>query len=70
MAAGGAVTAVAALAAGQLVDRHEPRPHHRLHDQLGDPVAAAQRERRRRVEVDQVDLDLAAVARVDGARAR
>src|SRR3712207_8571694 len=48
--------------------RSEAGAHDRLHHQLGHPVAAPQRQRRRRVEVDQVDLDLPAVAGVDGAR--
>ena len=42
MAAGRPVAPGAPLAAGQLVDRDEPRPHDRLDHQLGDPVAAAQ----------------------------
>ncbi|SOJ54562.1 hypothetical protein MSIMFB_02052 [Mycobacterium simulans] len=40
-----------------------------LHQQLGDTVAAMHHDRRGRVEVDQRDLDLATIARVDGARA-
>ena len=40
--AGRAVPARAALAVGQLVDRHEAGAHDRLDDQLRDPVAAAQ----------------------------
>ena len=38
-----------------------------LHQQLGDPVTAIHHDRRHRVEVDQGDLDLTTVARVDGA---
>ena len=40
-----------------------------LHQQLGDPVAAVHHDRLDRVEVDQCNLDLAAIAGVDGARA-
>ena len=40
---------------------------HALHDQLGDAVAASERDRRRRVVVDQDHADLAAVTRVDEA---
>ena len=39
-----------------------------LHDELRDPVADPHGERLARVEVDEVDEDLAPVARVDGAR--
>ena len=40
-----------------------------LHQQLGDPVAAVHHNGLDRVEVDQRNLDLAAIAGVDGARA-
>lgn len=40
-----------------------------LHQQLGNPVAAVHHDRLVWVEIDQRNLDLAAVARVDGARA-
>ena len=40
-----------------------------LHQQLGNPVTAADDDRHRRVEIDQRDLDLTTVARIDGARA-
>jgi Protein of unknown function (DUF3093) len=40
-----------------------------LHQQLRDPVTALHVDRRDRVEVDQRNLDLSTVARVDGARA-
>jgi len=40
-----------------------------LHQQLGDAVAAVDHDGLDRVEVDQRNLDLAAIARVDGARA-
>jgi len=46
------------------VDQFDP-----LHQQLGNPVAAVHHDRLDRVEIDQRDLDLAAIARVDGARA-
>ena len=39
-----------------------------LHQQLGNPVAAVHVDRRVRVQVDQRNLDLSTVARVDGAR--
>ncbi len=39
-----------------------------LHQQLRDPVTAMHVDRRDRVEVDQRNLDLSTVARVDGAR--
>jgi len=39
-----------------------------LHQQLGDPITAVHHNRLDRVEIDQRDLDLAAIARVDGAR--
>jgi len=38
-----------------------------LHQQLGDAVTAMYHDRLGRVEIDQRDLDLAAVTRVDGA---
>ena len=41
-----------------------------LDDELGDPVAAVEDHRVPRVEVDDAHPDLAAVARVDRARAR
>jgi len=40
-----------------------------LHQQLGDAVAAVHHDGLGRIEIDQRDLDLAAVARVDGAGA-
>src|SRR6185436_18030308 len=40
----------------------------RVHHELGDPVAAADPDRGARIEVDEAHDDLAAVARVDGAR--
>jgi len=40
-----------------------------LHQQLRDPVTAADDDRHRRVEIDQRDLDLTTVTRIDGARA-
>ncbi len=40
-----------------------------LYQQLGDPIAAMHDDRRRRIKVDQGDLDLTAVAGIDGARA-
>lgn len=40
-----------------------------LHQQLGNPVTALDDDRRRRVEIDQRDLDLATVTGIDGARA-
>jgi hypothetical protein len=46
---------VAAVAGGQLGDRHEPRPDHRLHDQLRDALAAPERSGRG-VEVDRFTL--------------
>jgi len=39
-----------------------------LHEQLGDAVAAVHHDGLGRVEIDQRDLDLAPIARVDGAR--
>jgi hypothetical protein len=45
----------------------EDRLGHPLDDQLSDPVAAPHLERLASVEVDEVDEDLAAVARVDRA---
>ena len=39
-----------------------------LHQQLGNPVAAVHVDRRVWVEVDQRNLDLTTVARIDGAR--
>lgn len=39
-----------------------------LHQQLGDPVATVDFDRRGRVQVDQRDLYLTTIARVDGAR--
>src|ERR687890_2149504 len=65
--AGGPVAPGAPRALRQLLDRHEAGAHDRLHHQLGDAIAPAQRQRGRGVEVDQVDLDLPAVAGVDGA---
>jgi hypothetical protein len=62
------VPTTAPLRVRQLVDRHEPGLHHRLDDQLGDPVTAPETQRGRRVEVDQVDLDLPPVPGVDGPR--
>lgn len=38
-----------------------------LHQQLGYPVAAVDLDRRRRVQIDQRDLYLTTIARVDGA---
>ena len=51
---------------------HLMQPHrgHLLHDHLRDPVAAAERHRLPRVEVDHAHADLAAVAGVDRCRAR
>ena len=54
---------------GQDLHLDEPRPLEPLDDQLGDPVAAVRVTASTRVVVDQQHLDLAAVARVDGARA-
>lgn len=39
-----------------------------LHQQLGDAIAAVHHDGLDRIEVDQRNLDLAAIARVDGAR--
>lgn len=39
-----------------------------LHQQLGDAIAAVHDDRLGRVQVDQRNLDLAAIARVDGTR--
>lgn len=68
------MTAVAAGGLGQpgLVERRDLDQFHQLdplHQQLGDPVAAVDHDRLGRVEVDQRDLDLTAVTRIDGARA-
>ncbi len=38
-----------------------------LDQQLGNPVTAADDDRYRRIEIDQRDLDLTTVARIDGA---
>jgi len=39
-----------------------------LNDQLGDPIAASELDRLLEVGVEQADLNLAAVAGIDGAR--
>jgi len=39
-----------------------------LHQQLGDPVAAVHHDGLARVEIDQRNLDLAAIAGIDGTR--
>src|SRR5437016_9238239 len=65
--AGGSKPALGARRAGQLGDLDELRVLDPLDDQLGDAVAAAQPDRVARVQVDDDNLDLAAVAGVDGA---
>ena len=67
-ATGRAVPAGAALGRRQLVDLDELRASTRWNDELRDPVAAGEAQRRGRIVVDHDDLDLAAVAGVDGAR--
>jgi hypothetical protein len=51
-----------------VINRHESRALEPLDHQLRDPVAPLELDRQPRVVVDQQHLDLAAVARVDGAR--
>src|SRR4029078_2209029 len=63
-----AVARGAALGGGQVLYLDEPGVLDALHHELGDPVAAAAPDRGARIEVDEGDADLAAVARVDGAR--
>lgn len=65
------MTTVATGRLGQpsLVERRHLDQLHQLdplHQQLGDAVAAMHHDRLGRVEVDQRDLDLAAVAGIDG----
>lgn len=67
------MTTVATGCFGQpgLVERRHLDQLHQLdplHQQLGDPVATVHHDGLDRVEVDQRDLDLAAIARIDGAR--
>ena len=64
---GRTVAPLATHRGGEDVDLDEPGALEPLDHQLGDPVAAAQLDRLDRVVVDQHHLDLAAVARVDGA---
>ncbi len=47
---------------------HQFRKLDPLHQQLGDAVAAVDFDRRGRVQVDQRDLYLTTIARIDGAR--
>ena len=66
------MTTVATGRFGQpcLVERRHLNQLHQfnpLHQQLGDAVAPVHHDGLDRIEVDQRDLDLAAIARVDGA---
>jgi len=63
-----AEAALAAHGGVQRVDLHDRHVLNTLHDQLSDPLAALQGNRLGRIEVDDHDLDLAAIARVDDAR--
>ena len=65
------MTAFATGCLGQsgLVERRDLDQLDPLHQQLRDAIAAMHDDRRGWVEVDQRDLDLATIARVDGARA-
>lgn len=57
-AAACAVAATAALTIGKISDLDKLRPQHRCDQQLSDPVPPVDRERRRRVGIQQVDQDL------------
>src|SRR5690606_17407909 len=67
--AGGAEAALAAVGAGKALDRDEAGSAHRHHDELCDAVARRDAVALAGVGVEQGHSDLAAVARVDGARA-
>ena len=56
---------------GRVERRHLNQVHQfdPLHQQLGNAVAAVNHDGLDRVEIDQRNLDLAAIARVDGSRA-
>src|SRR5262249_59371986 len=74
MSAGGTVATVATGCVGQagLVERRHLDQRGQLdalHEQLGDPISPMHDDRRLRVQVDQGNLDLAAIAGVDRARA-
>src|SRR6478672_5930532 len=74
MSAGGTVATVATGCVGQagLVERRHLDQLGQLdplHKQLGDPVSPVHDDRRLGVQVDQGNLDLAAIAGVDRARA-
>lgn len=62
------MTSVGADRVVELLDELEPDPLHPLHQQLGGTVASIQGYGVRRIEVDQVQLDLAAIPGVDDTR--
>lgn len=73
MSTGGTVAAGAARRAGQphLVERchlNQFGQFNPLHHELSDPVPAMYHDRRHRIEVDQSNLDLATIARIDRPR--
>ena len=64
----GSEAAPAAFARGQFVDLDELDPGNGQHDELGNPHSRLDDERLPQIGVQQGDLKLAAVARVDEAR--
>src|SRR4051812_50086741 len=64
----GAKPALRSGGLGEVLDVDELDPDDRLHDELGDAVAAAEPDRLARGGGDGDDLDLAAVALVDPPR--
>jgi hypothetical protein len=68
MAPRGAEATVPAGRPGQRADLMKLHPFHPLDHELRDPVPAPEADRLRLVGIEQRDLDLAAVASVDGSR--
>jgi len=65
---GGPVSAGSALGQRQVGAFPKDRAGDGLDDELGHPVAAAQRHGLTWIEVDQVEFELSSVARIDRAR--